>query len=199
MHTPEKWKMNAKQEIIQFIEQFGFAVVVSNDFHASHLPLLFKPDLEEHGMLYGHFARTNQHWKTVNNTEVLVVFSGPHSYISPSWYHSSPAVPTWNYAAIHIRGVIELTDDETTFAMLDETVKKYEPSLTIDPDYKNKLAKGIVGFQIKVTSIEAKDKLGQHRSVDDQKGVTNALACSEALDNQMLYRYMIAKQIGTGI
>ncbi|QLE85355.1 FMN-binding negative transcriptional regulator [Shewanella sp. Scap07] len=198
MHIPDKWKINSDIEIQNFIKEYGFAAVISNDLEASHLPLLIKENEGENGTLYGHFARTNQHLKAANGAKVLVIFSGPHSYISPTWYHASPAVPTWNYSAVHVTGIIHLTDQETTLTTLDETVKKYEPNLTIPEDFKSKISKGIVGFKINIESLQGKQKLGQHRSTEDQLGVTSALSKTKSLESQLLYQYMVNRGVGIG-
>ncbi|GLX85328.1 transcriptional regulator [Thalassotalea loyana] len=198
MHIPDKWKINSNAEIHNFIKEYGFAAVISNDLEASHLPLLLKENEGENGTLYGHFARTNHHWKAAVGAKVLVIFSGPHSYISPTWYQASQAVPTWNYSTVHAKGIIQLTDQETTLTILDETVKKYEPNLTISEDFKSKLSKGIVGFKINIESLQGKEKLGQHRSTEDQLGVTLALSKTESLESQLLYQYMVNRGIGIG-
>lgn len=198
MHIPEKWKMSFTTEMHNFIKEYGFAAVISNDLEASHLPLLLKENEGENGTLYGHFARKNHHWKAANGAKVLVIFSGPHSYISPTWYHTYPAVPTWNYSAVHATGIIQLTDQDTTLTILDETVKKYEPKLTIPEDFKSKLSKGIVGFKINIESLQGKEKLGQHRSTEDQLGVTSALSEAESLESQLLYQYMVNRGVGIG-
>lgn len=197
MHIPEKWKINSNLEIHNFIKEYGFAAVISDDLEASHLPLLLKEE-GENGTLYGHFARTNHHWKLADGAKVLVIFSGPHSYISPTWYQTSPAVPTWNYSAVHATGIIQLTDSETTLKTLDETVKKYEPNLAIPKDFKSKLSKGIVGFKICIDSLQGKEKLGQHKSTEDQLGVASALSKADSLESQLLYEYMVNRGVGIG-
>ena len=208
MHVPEKWKMTATSDIQKFIQQHGFAMIVSSDLEASHLPLLLEPSTTEYGVLYGHFARTNPHWKNIVGRSVLCVFNGPHAYISPTWYDAYPAVPTWNYITVHAKGVLELTDDKTTLAMLNATIGKYEPSLLesssdtnegfIPQAFQDKLTKGIVGFKIVISELQAKQKLGQHRSLADQQGVATGLAKSADLEAQHLLNYMKANNIGIG-
>ncbi len=190
--------MNSNQQMHSFIKEFSFAAIISHDLNASHLPLLLKEKEGENGTLYGHFARTNHHWKFADGAKVLVIFSGPHAYISPTWYKAAPAVPTWNYSAVHAKGVIQLTDLDTTLKALDETVKKYEANLTIPEGFKSKLSKGIVGFKINIESLQGKDKLGQHRSIEDQLGVTSALSKADNPESQLLYQYMVSKNLGTG-
>ena len=198
MHVPEKLKINSNIELYRFIKEYGFAAVISDDLEASHLPLLLKEQEGENGTLYGHFARSNHHWKRADGAKVLAIFSGPHSYISPTWYQTSLAVPTWNYTAVHAKGIIRLTDPKTTLERLDETVKKYERTLAIPEDFKSKLSKGIVGFKICIDLLQGKEKLGQHRSTEDQLGVTSALSRADSLESQLLYQYMVNRGVGIG-
>ena len=208
MHTPEKWQMNSTEKIQQFMQQYSFATLVSNNLlsssiEASHIPLLLMPDEGEYGVLYGHFARANGHHKAVDNEQVLAIFSGPHAYISPTWYESHPAVPTWNYSAVHASGVLQLTDDDTTASILTATINKYEPSLLanggfIPDDYKAKLSIGIIGFKVTINQLQAIEKLGQHRATSDQQGVSTALANSNDLQAKMLFDYMQSNNIGLG-
>ncbi|MEH6465623.1 MAG: FMN-binding negative transcriptional regulator [Shewanella psychromarinicola] len=203
MQVPDKWDMGSKESIHQFIRQYGFASVVSTDLDGSHLPLLLVSSEGEDGTLYGHFARSNSHWKNIANTKVLCIFNGPHAYISPTWYDSHPAVPTWNYSVVHAKGIIELTDDATTAQVLESTIQQYEPALLqsggfIPDDYQQKLAKGIVGFKIVIDELQGKQKLGQHRNQSDQQGVVKGLSLSNRTDEKQLLDYMISNNIGLG-
>lgn len=199
MYIPKNLRIEDLDQLQQFVAEFGFALITSSDLTASHLPLLLKAEEGEFGTLYGHMAKANGHWKTIDAQTILAVFSGPHGYISPTWYDTQPAVPTWNYAAVHVKGVVSLTDEETTLSILTDTVAQYEPSLLNKSDlndegfipeaYKLKLAKAIVGFKISITSIEGKLKLGQHRSEADQAGVLEGLSASNRLDDQALLAY----------
>ncbi|MEW6997207.1 FMN-binding negative transcriptional regulator [Colwelliaceae bacterium BS250] len=202
MHVPDKWQMGSLVTMQSFIDSYGFALLISADLQSSNLPLLLAPNEGEFGVLYGHFARTNSHWKQIKEQPVLVVFNGPHAYISPTWYASSPAVPTWNYATVQVQGNVELTDDAKTADILAATIAKYEPSLTTDnfiPDsYKDKLSKGIVGFKLVITAIEGKEKLGQHRSAADQQGVTSGLEKSGHAEATELLTYMNSRGVGLG-
>ncbi len=203
MHIPDKWQMDSIAKLHGFMKEFGFALIVSSDLEASHLPLLLCAEQGKKGVLYGHFSRSNSHWQSLVNSQVVVVFSGPHSYISPTWYAVKPAVPTWNYSAVHATGTFELTDNDTTSHMLEATINKYEPSLLdnggfIPKEFKAKLSKGIVGFKITISKLQGKDKLGQHRSNEDQQGVARQLAMSSDYEAQKLYRYMKIHQLGLG-
>ena len=199
MHTPTKWKMESTNKMHKFINEFGFASIISHDLNASHIPLFLESGEGEFGVLYGHFAKSNPHWETVVGTSVLVIFSGPHSYISPTWYAAQPAVPTWNYSAVHAYGTLELIDNDKTVNVLEQTVNKYEPKMLSIPDeYKIKMLNGIVGFKITITEIQGKDKLGQHRNRNDQLGVVAALSESENPEAKELLKYMQKNSIGIG-
>ncbi|UCX05644.1 FMN-binding negative transcriptional regulator [Shewanella glacialimarina] len=208
MHVPEKWQMNSLTDMHQFIAQHGFAVVMSSNLEASHIPLVLKAAEGEYGVLYGHLAHSNPHWKDIIDSSVLCIFNGPHAYISPTWYHASPAVPTWNYSVVHAKGTVEFTDDKTTMAILETTIQKYEPSLLtptpespegfIPKQFQDKLAKGIVGFKIVITELQGKQKLGQHRSSLDQLGVIAGLSKSTGINEQQLLKYMVDNNIALG-
>lgn len=203
MYIPNKLIMNALSEKHKFIQEFGFGVIVSDSLDATHLPFVLKPEQGTMGVLYTHCAKANPHWKSLNNTQVLIVFSGPHSYISPSWYASSPAVPTWNYTAVHAYGSVSLLNAEETLMAVEDMVNQYEPELQIKrdiltKDYRDKLLSGIVGIKIELTDIQGKLKLGQQRSQADQQGVYHALSHSDNVDNIVLAKYMKKRNIGLG-
>jgi transcriptional regulator len=150
---------------------------------ASHLPLLLRPEEGPYGTLVGHMARANPQWRDFDATrEVLVIFQGPHAYISPSWYEVHPSVPTWNYAAVHAYGTPQLIDDSATlYELLHALVHTYEAPMPqpwafdLPADYVHNMMQGIVGFTMRISRLEGKCKLSQNRSLGDQKRVTVAL------------------------
>jgi transcriptional regulator len=197
MFIPNKFKMTEIADKHQFIHEHGFGVVISsvNDMSATHLPFVLHTDEGEQGVLYAHCAKANPHWKNLEGQNVLVIFTGPHSYISPSWYTSKPAVPTWNYTAVHAYGVASLLSPQDTLKAVDQIVEKYEPQLLVKRDIvtdqiKHQMLAAIVGFKIELTKLEGKLKLGQNRSKDDQAGVYNSLISSNNLDNLALAKFM---------
>lgn len=205
MYIPNKFKITEKTHKHQFIQEYGFGALISSgdDLTASHLPFVLHPDESEQGVLYAHCAKANSHWKNLEGQNVLVIFTGPHGYISPSWYTSKPAVPTWNYTAVHAYGVASLLDPQDTLKAIDEIVEKYEPQLLVEKDIvtdqiKQKLLANIVGFRIELTKLEGQLKLGQNRSQDDQAGAYQALSNSNNLDNLALAKYMQKQNIGLG-
>jgi transcriptional regulator len=203
MFIPNKFKMTELANKHQFIEEFGFGVVISatDGLSATHLPFVLHKNEGEQGVLYTHCAKANTHWKNLEAQEVLVIFTGPHAYISPSWYNTKTAVPTWNYTAVHAYGVVSLLSPQDTLKAVDQVVEKYEPQLLVDRDIvtdpiKHKMLAGIVGFKIELTQIQGQLKLGQNRSQDDQAGVYAALSSSPDLHNVALARYMKKLQRG---
>lgn len=185
-----------------FIEKFGFALMVSNDLQMTHVPLTLVKDEGKFGTLYGHIAKANPQWKVLDNTVVKAVFNGPHSYISPNWYASGPGVPTWNYVAVHVTGKAKILDDVQTFEAVKALVNQYEPALLqnemlMPADYQQKLAKAIIGFKIEIKQLEGVNKLGQHKSVADQQGTMKGLSKSTHSDASILLTYM--RQTGLGV
>lgn len=186
MYIPEAFKVVDAKRLHTVIERHSFATLVTTPDgvpFASHLPLLFDATRGAHGTLIGHMARANPQWQHFRDgREALAIFQGPHGYISPTWYATAPAVPTWNYVAIHAYGIPRLVTDEGELAgRLDELIQKYESALPIPwsgelpAEFKAKLLQAIVGFEIPVTRIEGKFKLGQNRAAADVAKVCSAL------------------------
>jgi transcriptional regulator len=203
MFIPDKFKMTDINDKHEFIEEYGFGAVVSSadGLSATHLPFVLKSDEGEQGVLYAHCARANSLWKNLQGQNVLVIFTGPHAYISPNWYTTKPAVPTWNYTAVHAYGVASLLNPKDTLQTVDQVVEKYEPQLLVERDIvtdqiKLKMLAGIVAFKIELTKIEGQLKLGQNRSKQDQTGIYNALSTSRNVEDLALARYMQSHNIG---
>jgi transcriptional regulator len=144
-------------------------------------------------------ARANPQWQHfLNGQEVLVIFQGPHAYISPSWYKTSPAVPTWNYAAVHAYGMPALITDETRLlALLRETIATYERSFPLPwpgdlpEEFRDRMMRGVVGFEIPLSRIEGKFKLGQNRSAEDRQSIYEALLDSADPTSRALAEMML--------
>ncbi|EOO38176.1 FMN-binding negative transcriptional regulator [Bacillus mycoides] len=182
MYIPKHFTIQDEETKYEIIEQNSFATLFSQHNgapYATHLPLLLN---RETLTLSGHFARPNEQWKDSENQQVLAVFQGPHSYISPSWYETNKAVPTWNYVAVHVYGELEIVEDEQELIdSLQDLVHKYENSKStyslkdVDPNYMEGLSRGIVGFRIKINKIEGKAKLSQNHSVERRELVIEEL------------------------
>lgn len=147
--------------------------------HATHLPLVVR-DEGLHGVLEGHFAKANPHWQALANRETLVVFYGPHSYVSPSLYVEQTSVPTWNYIAVHAYGKLHLVEEETAKeTLLFNLIEANEPAYAdrwrgMPEEYRRRLLAGIVGFRIPISRIEGKFKLSQNRPEADRRAVEAA-------------------------
>lgn len=190
MYIPNANRVDDAAKVSAFIHAHGFATLVTHAQGipwASHLPVLLDESEGHAGFLRSHMARANDQWQHLRpNQEVLCIFDGPHSYISPSWYTAKVAVPTWNYATVHVYGVPRIHDDPAFVRkVVEDTTAKYEAklavpwSLSLPEDVVAGLLKAIVGFTIHITRIEAKFKLGQNRSKEDQAAMLKALAISD--------------------
>ncbi|MED3788556.1 FMN-binding negative transcriptional regulator [Peribacillus frigoritolerans] len=190
MYIPKHFQLKDEEIIYDFIEKYSFATLFSQhngEPYATHLPLTLN---KGESALYGHFARPNEQWKDIEYQKVLAVFQGPHSYISPSWYETTMAVPTWNYVSIHLYGKMEIVEDQKViFDSLNDMVKKYEsPDSTynlidVDSRFIEGMSKGIVAFKIKITKIEAKAKLSQNHPVERQELIIKNLENTSQQDN----------------
>lgn len=185
MYTPESFENKKIDKIHQFIEQFSFATLISqddDDLQVSHLPLMLEREQGSYGSLIGHMAKLNPHLNLFDGEKtVLCIFHGPHAYISPAWYKNSPSVPTWNYTVVHVIGIPTLVSADQLSADLTKMTKLYESQLAENPryvipeNYKQTLINHIVGFKIEIKQIKGKFKLGQNRSLEDQKGMLKGL------------------------
>jgi len=204
MNIPPAFRIDDAAKLAAFIQRYSFATLVTHDGAApiaSHLPMLLRPDAGPHGALVSHMARANPQWQHfAPDAEAVAIFHGPHAYISPSWYQTEPAVPTWNYATIHAYGVPSIIDDlECVASLLRETVSLYESSFEhpwpgdLLEDYREKMMRGIVAFEIPIARIEGKFKLGQNRSAADTRGVFNALSHSVDPDSRALAQIMLSE------
>ncbi|GAB5410099.1 MAG: FMN-binding negative transcriptional regulator [Balneolaceae bacterium] len=186
MYTPSSFKEENPDVLFAFIEENSFGVLFSQHLvrpEATHLPFLFDKKKGNKGILIAHFAKANKHWKTLDETkEVLCVFQGPHTYISPSWYKNRETVPTWNYATVHVYGRPRVIHDlEELSKMVTSLTHHHEEKVDSDWSLEEAKAefetdlKAIVGLEIEITRMEGKFKFNQNRSKEDQLGVIEHL------------------------
>ena len=208
MYIPKAFRVSDNSTLDAFITHHSFATLVSTvdgSLFATHLPLILDRPPSSPGVLLGHVARANPHWRAFDGKqEALAVFHGPHAYISPSWYTTSPAVPTWNYSAVHVYGVPHVVADDLRLAdIVDRLVAFYEAGMpapwsgVLPADFKANLLKAIVGFTMEITRVEGKFKLGQNRSLGDQLGVVRHLEASADPVAQALGA-LTKRQLGQG-
>ena len=199
MYTPKHFEIKEVARAYEIIQENSFAVLFSQHNgmpSATHLPLIVD---EENAYLYGHFARSNPQWKDIENQTVLAIFQGTHCYISPSWYETNQAVPTWNYVTVHVYGVVELIEDEQELIdSLHDMVVKYEaPTISyrlqdIDATFLSGMSKGIQGFKIKINKIEGTEKLSQNHSLERRELVIQQLEQNSNTDEQQISLLMKA-------
>jgi transcriptional regulator len=184
MYIPSLYAENDLIKLFDFMEVNSFALMVTHHearCQATHIPFLVDRTVGPNGALLGHLAKANPQWRQFP-TEALVVFSGPHAYISPSWYEAKDVVPTWNYLAVHAYGTVEIVEDNAELArILKDTIATYENarrqpwSMDFATPYADKMMKGIVGFRIVLSRLEGKWKLSQNHPQERQERVIMAL------------------------
>ncbi|MBT1705513.1 FMN-binding negative transcriptional regulator [Chryseosolibacter indicus] len=182
MYTPKIFNNTNTEEVKTFIRKNSFGILVSqvnNKLWATHIPLeLTEDDI----FLEGHISKANPQWRNFNaGDEVMAIFQGAHTYISSSWYDHEN-VPTWNYMAVHVYGTVEIIEGEQLMNSLRRIVDKYEQRSVhpvsmakMSPEFLQREIRGIVGFQIRITNIEATYKLSQNRDAVNHKAIISEL------------------------
>jgi transcriptional regulator len=184
MYIPKYFEVTDRETLFDFIDAHSFGTLVGTvegSLFATHLPLLVD---RGRGLLLGHVAMGNRHWRAFNSQgEALAIFEGPHAYVSPRWYATSPAVPTWNYAVVHVYGRPRTMEEPALAALVDRLSALYDPEYAavgaLPDEFKNRLLKGIVGFELPIDRLEGKFKLGQNRPEGDVLGMLDNLAASD--------------------
>jgi transcriptional regulator len=201
MYIPSFNRVEAPEKIRAFIHTYGFATLITyadGEPCGSHLPVLLDEQVGRHGRLRSHMARTNPQWQHLEaGQEVLCIFQGPHSYISPSWYVMQHTVPTWNYASIHVYGRPTIVDQAALKQIVLDTTLKYESGMSVpwtiplSESEIDAMCKAIVGFSIEITRVEAKFKIGQNRSSEDRESMLRALQASSDAGSRGLAEFML--------
>lgn len=199
MYVPSAFAETDTARLHAFMRRHSFAVLTSigdGGMIASHLPLLLESDTGRLGRLVGHMARANPQWKRVDG-EVLVIFSGPHAYISPSWYETEGTVPTWNYVAVHAYGTFQTVQESSELLeILRESVRTYEGprptpwAFDESAGHVENLLRAIVGFRIEITRLEGKWKLNQNHPEERRERVVRALGAQADEDSQEIASLM---------
>ena len=203
MYLPKEFDLADHARCHALMRAASFATLVTNDRRgtpfASHIPILVEPTGGALGTLIGHVARNNpQSRHFAHQRSALAIFQGPHGYISPAWYATSPQVPTWNYVAVHAYGVPGVIADPARVALL---LKRLTDNFEGDrpdgwrmeslPDsYVAAMIKGIVAFEIPIERLEGKAKLGQNRLAADRRGAIAGLGATGGAMNAELARLM---------
>ena len=202
MYSPSYNRVEDRAEILAFMRTNNFPVLVTGlggTLHASHLPSM----IHEAGsqlVIDMHMAQANQQWHEFFDEEVLLVFTGPHSYISPRWYEEQERVPTWNYAAVHAYGIPKMvTDEKAKHASQRRLVEYMDPEWlpkfdALSPQYVSGMLNGIVNFQIPVTRIETRWKLSQNRGRREMELIAEELKKQgEAALAELTLKHLVSK------
>lgn len=176
MYLPPQFHSHDPKIAQQIMREHSFASLISVDDDAcpfvTHLPLHWEQGEGEghHGVLLGHCAMGNPHWKYLRaRSQAVVTFMGPHAYMSPKVYPDLARVPTWNYIAVHCTVQAQVLEGEPAKdALLKQLIADHEPAYAdqwrgLSPDYTEKMLKGIVAFSLKIIELQCKIKVNQHR------------------------------------
>lgn len=206
MYVPEYFAEADRATLLDFIRATGWGYLVGGADgvpFATHLPFLLEgePGAER---LVAHMARANPHWQSFagDEREQLVIFSGPHCYVSPRWYTTAKAVPTWNYVAVHVYGVPRVVDDPAAvYAAQKRLVDFHEAGADapwrmedIDAGYIEGMLRAIVSFEMPIARMEGKFKLSQNRKAEDRAGVIAALSESTDDGGKKIARLMASRE-----
>ena len=198
MYIPKHFVTTDRTEIVAFMQQYSFGTIitsVNNIPVASHLPFLVTVKGND-VILTSHFAKANEQWKHINTSQCLVIFSEPHAYISPKHYDKELTVPTWNYFSVHAYGEGKIISGVAgAYEVLEATIDNYERDYkqqwqSMPEDFKLKMIKGIVAFEIVVTDLQAKKKLSQNKSGAEQDRIIQTLSESSHTSEQDIAKYM---------
>jgi len=207
VYIPEYFRVRDHEDAIKFMRANPFAILISSTDagpFATHLPLFVRAEKgDEKVVLRGHVAKANPHWRYLEQQpQCLAIFHGPHSYISPTNYTVHESVPTWNYGAVHLYGTARVfSSPEALQGVLHELIGTFEPAYatqwaSLDEPFRERMLQQIVGFEIEVTKIEAKFKLNQNRSREDQENVIASLENAEDTAVSGVARLMKEQRLG---
>lgn len=198
MYVPPQFQLEDKAEAIAFMRRFSFGLIITAQQGfpvATHLPFAIR---EENGkiILTSHFAKANFQWEEITSGKTLVVFSEPHAYISPKFYEKELNVPTWNYLAVHAYGIGRIIQgDEDALRVLESMIDSYDAAYKnqwngLPMEYKLKMIKGIVAFEIEVTELTGKKKLSQNKTERERNSIISAFKNSESENERLIAEFM---------
>lgn len=194
MYSPSYNRLEDRAQVLALMRANAFPLLVTGtggDLLASHLPCQVS-EAESGWVLDMHMAKNNPQWKEFFDAEVLVVFSGPHAYVSPRWYLEKERVPTWNYAAVHAYGIPGIVAGKASkLASQRRLVAAFDPQWlpnfdALREEYVDNMLEGIVNFEIPVTRVETRWKLSQNRGRSEMQAIAEQLDRSKDTTEQAL-------------
>jgi transcriptional regulator len=205
MYIPEHFRVRDHADAVAFMRANPFVVLVSASADgpfASHIPVVIR-EIDDKLIVRGHVAKANPHWRYLEqNPRCLAIFHGPHSYISPSLYTNRESVPTWNYGAVHLYGNARVfSSPDAMLGVLHDLMGIFEPAYaeqwaSLTPEYRERMLTHIVAFEITATKLEAKFKLGQNRTREEQSNMIAALDKAEDTAVSGVAKMMRAQDLG---
>lgn len=203
MYIAKHFNPGEALQILNLIKSFPFVTLISKDtdgqLSISHVPVVTEFENGSLIAIKGHFAQRNpQVGHLAADSNVTVIFGGPHAYITPTWYTSGRDVPTWNYCVVHVYGQLQLDNSfEGICTNLKELTKVFEKGenawqfeLPQDLLKPADLSQAIVAFSVKPLRIEAKFKLSQNRPIADRLGVIEGLQSRNDEMSLLVRKYM---------
>jgi transcriptional regulator len=206
VYVPEHFRVREHATAVAFMRANPFAILVSTTEDgpfATHLPLVVR-DSGEQVVIRGHVAKANPHWRYLERQpESLIIFHGPHAYVSPANYNTREVVPTWNYGAVHLYGTARtFSEPDALLGVLHELIPMFEAQYaeqwaSLSQSYRERMLSHIVGFEMQVTRIEAKFKLSQNRAKEEQENVIASL--EPAADTAVSGTARLMREQGLGV
>jgi len=197
MYIPKLYREEDREGILDFLKRNNFAAIVSYDGKrpiATHVPTEVHEDEQGGLVIYSHMSRANPQWKTLTGHEVLLIFQGPHTYVSARWYNHVN-VPTWNYTIIHVYGRAREIQGEELYSLLSRLVQSHESTSayrleTLPQDFVRREMNGVFGFAVEVQSIDAGYKLSQNRNDADHQNIVFELEKRGDQDSKAIAKAM---------
>lgn len=205
IYLPKHFAETDLAALHDLIDGYSFGTLIiknaSGDLDLAHLPFFLDRKDGEKGTLLTHVARANRIWRSVDGkSRAMVIFQGPHAYISPGWYKSDIKVPTWNYAVVHAHGVPKKVSEAELYSILKRLTDKHEALLEnpwriedLPPDQWERFKKEILGIKIEIDELVGKFKLSQNREADDREAAIEGLVKRDALFDAELASLMERK------
>jgi transcriptional regulator len=194
VYIPRHFAVEDRETLNRVMRENSFATLITSGHEgpfATHIPLIVEGDA-----IIGHMAKANPHWKSFDGRTALAIFQGPHAYVSPRIYVTTPNVPTWNYVTVHAYGKPQLIESPTESAdILYKSMALYDPAMQLDDafhDYLQKQLLGIVAFRIPIDRLEGKFKLNQNKKPEDRNAVISAFSVSPSVDELKVAEAMTA-------
>ncbi|RAG85069.1 FMN-binding negative transcriptional regulator [Streptacidiphilus pinicola] len=204
MYVPQPYREPEGSWMSELVRGNPLALMVSNGAEgsapfATHLPVIPSPQTGgnwPHGLagvtLIGHMNRSNPHWSALTDTQtVLLTFTGPHGYVSPTVYGFTPAAPTWDFTSVHVRGTVEkIESEDETLEVVSATVRAFERDFGADWDmtesvcYFQKILPGVGAFRFHVTGADGMFKLSQEQSPETRDRVRESFGASPCTRHQ---------------